>query len=113
MKLHPVLFTCIMIFLLHGSVKMLSRWESQVNPNKGVVVELDNGKTLSGDLSFGWDGTHLLATDNGVVNVDNFRSMTIPVQQREFRFPWLLLSILILPIILFVAFIIDYRRKNG
>ncbi|QJT41215.1 hypothetical protein E4188_22205 (plasmid) [Aeromonas media] len=81
MKLYPALFACIMIFLLHSSVKIWSRWESQINPNKGVVVEMDNGKTLSGDLSFGWDGTHLLATDNGVVNVDNFKSMTIPVQK--------------------------------
>lgn len=113
MKLYlALLFGCMMCLLLHYSVQMWARWESQVNPNKGVVVEMDNGKVLSGDLSFDWDGAHLLSTDNGVVRVDNFRRMTIPVQKREFKFPWLLLSALTLPIALFLSFIVSYRRKN-
>lgn len=57
------------------SVHLGSYWQSQARPSR-VIVKLDSGKQVAGDLSVSWNGDWILKTAEGEMKVADFQSMT-------------------------------------
>jgi hypothetical protein len=90
--LRPIWLVAIALFIcwaLNGGMTLGARWESMTHPTKGVVVTLESGKTLRGELTNDWDGNKFLIDANGMRHpVENFRMMTIPSPEPSSSFPW-------------------------
>lgn len=70
-------------FILLASLSHVIRLGAWVDDltqtQKNVVVELDSGKRLKGDLQRDWDGVYLLINSEGVAtSFRQFKSMAIP-----------------------------------
>jgi len=57
------------------SVHFGSYWQSQACPSR-VIVTLDSGKQVAGDLSVSWNGDWMLNTADSEIKVADFQSMT-------------------------------------
>ncbi|MCX4117355.1 hypothetical protein [Aeromonas hydrophila] len=76
-------FSLLAGFILLASlshVVRLGAWvDGLTQTKKNVVVELDSGERLKGDLQRDWDGVYLLVNSEGVVTpFRQFKSMAIP-----------------------------------
>lgn len=100
----PLFFSLLAGFILLASLSHVVRFGAWVDEltqtQKNVVVELDSGERLKGDLQRDWDGVYLLINSEGVVTpFRQFKSMAIPSdgQPKEtpfftFIFPALLIA---------------------
>lgn len=91
-------------FILLASLSHVIRlgaWvDNLTQTQKNVVVELDSGERLKGDLQRDWDGVYLLVNSEGVVTpFRQFKSMAIPSDGQSkddpvftFAFPSLLIA---------------------
>lgn len=100
----PLLFSLLAGFILLASLSHVVRFGAWVDEltqtQKNVVVELNSGDHLEGDLQRNWDGAYLLINSEGVVTqFRQFKSMAIPSDGQPkdsplftFVFPALLIS---------------------
>lgn len=100
----PLFFSLLAGFILLASLSHVVRFGAWVDEltqtQKNVVVELDSGERLKGDLQRDWDGVYLLINSEGVVTpFRQFKSMAISSDGQPtddpvftFAFPALLIS---------------------
>jgi hypothetical protein len=83
-----LLASCLMLASLSHAVKFGAWVDELTKTQKNVVVELNSGEKLKGELQRNWDGSYLLIPENGAVTpFRQFKYMAIPSDGQPKKFP--------------------------
>lgn len=84
-----IITSLVILWLISQALTIGVRWETIVHPAKNVVVTLESGQQLTGDLTGDWHGRSILVDASGTRHfVDNNLGMTIPAEVGERPVPW-------------------------